>query len=289
YGSLKDAFAKTNCRFLVISFASDWLFTPAQSKAMVDALIHNQKDVSYYDVASPYGHDAFLLEPEILGAFLSGFLNATHKPDSNKIVTKPKKANGLRVDYKAIESLIEPNSRVLDIGCGDGQLLANLKADKNIEAEGIELDQNFVLACVDRGISVIQHDVEQGLANYADKTYDYVILSQTVQTVKNTEKVFNELLRIGKKVIISFPNFAHWRSRLQLLWTGSAPVTSQLPFEWYDSPNIHCLSLKDFDRFCKKLGVKVEKTIPLINRRLSPVKLAPNLFAEQVIYVTSKE
>ncbi|UCC99405.1 MAG: methionine biosynthesis protein MetW, partial [Phycisphaerales bacterium] len=299
YGSLKRAFANAACRFLVISFASDWLFTPAQSRAIVDALVANGKDVSFCDITSPYGHDAFLLEPETLGALLSGFLDATHRPGVRK-QSSIGRANGsartesagrtnrIRVDYEVIESLIEPDSTVLDIGCGDGELLASLAADKNIKGEGIELDQDLVLACVDRGLPIVQHDVERGLENYADKSYDYVILSQTVQTVKNPEKVFTELLRVGKKVIVSFPNFAHWRSRAQLFFRGRAPVTAQLPFDWCNSPNIHCLSLDDFDDFCRKLRVKVEKRIPLIKTRLSPVRFAPNLFAEQVIYVTSK-
>ncbi|UCE49105.1 MAG: homoserine O-acetyltransferase [Phycisphaerales bacterium] len=294
YGSLKAAFAKTNCRFLVISFASDWLFTPAQSKAMVDALIANRRDVSYCDIASPYGHDAFLLEPETLGAFISGFLDATHRPGVKKEngqarISVSERPNRIRVDYAVIESLIEPNSTVLDIGCGDGELLAHLAADKNIKGEGIDLDQDLVLACVDRGLSIIQHDVEQGLDQYADKSYDYVILSQTVQTVKDPERVFAELLRVGRKVIVSFPNFAHWRCRTQLFFGGKAPVTEQLPFDWSNSPNIHCLSLKDFDRFCEKLGVKVERKIPLAKTGLSPMRLAPNLFAEQAIYLTSNE
>ena len=300
YGSLKNAFANTKCRFLVISFASDWLFTPAQSRAIVDALVANDKDVSYCDIASPYGHDAFLLEPEILGSFISGFLDATHQPGEkkdhkNKIGHDHKQihdfgqANRIRVDYDVIESLIEPNSTVLDIGCGDGELLANLIADKNITGKGIELDQDLVLTCVNRGLSIIQHDVEHRLENYADKSYDYVILSQTVQTVNDTESVFAELLRVGRRVIVSFPNFAHWRCRAQLFFGGNAPVTKQLPFEWHNSPNIHCLSLKDFERFCKRLSVKVEKKIPLIKTRLSPVRFAPNLFAEQVIYVTGGE
>jgi len=294
YGSLEKAFAKMSCRFLVISFASDWLFAPAQSKAMVDALIANSKDVSFCDIASPYGHDAFLLEPETLGAFISGFLSATHRPgvkneNGRARASASERANRIRVDYEVIESLIEPNSSVLDIGCGDGELLARLTADKHIKGEGIELDQDLVSACVDRGLSIIQHDVEQGLDQYADKSYDYVILSQTVQTVKVPEKVFAELLRVGRKVIVSFPNFAHWSCRTQLFFGGKAPVTKQLPFDWGNSPNIHCLSLKDFDRFCEKLGVRVEKKIPLIKTGLSPVRFAPNLFAEQAIYLTSKE
>ncbi|MHC4536028.1 MAG: homoserine O-acetyltransferase MetX [Planctomycetota bacterium] len=300
YGSLKKAFAKTKCRFLIISFASDWLFTPVQSRTMVSALVANDKDVSYCDITSPYGHDAFLLEPEVLGSFISGFLDVTHQPrvKQNHTGKKVKEhtqihdlrhAHRVRVDYDVIESLIKPNSTVLDIGCGDGELLASLIADKNITGKGIEVEQDLVLTCVNRGLSIIQHDIELGLENFADKSYDYVILSQTMQTIKNTELVFTELLRVAKKVIVSFPNFAHWRCRAQLFLNGSAPVTKQLPFEWHNSPNIHCLSLKDFDRFCKRLDIKVEKKIPLIKTRLSPVKFAPNLFAEQVIYVTSKE
>jgi homoserine O-acetyltransferase len=299
YGSLTKAFANVDCRFLVISFVSDWLFTPEQSKAMVDALVANGKDVSFCDIDSRYGHDAFLLEPKILSSFISGFLAATHKPGVKKANSTVRiegvrtggteQAHRIRVDYEVIESLIEPNSTVLDIGCGDGQLLADLTADKNIKAEGIELDQDLVSACVNRGLPIIQHDVEQGLENHADKSYDYVILSQTVQTIRNPEKVFTELLRVGRKVIVSFPNFAHWRCRAQLFFAGKAPVTKQLPFGWDNSPNIHFLSIKDFDKFCNKLNVTVEKKIPLTKTRLRPIEFAPNLFAEQAIYVTSKE
>ena len=299
YGSLTKAFANAKSRFLIASFTSDWLFTPAQSKDIVNALVANGKDVSFCNIASPYGHDSFLLELRTLGLFISGFLDTTHRPGvrrqynlvsigKERSISRFEQARRTRVDYELIESLIEPNSTVLDIGCGDGELLADLTADKNIKGKGIELAQDLVLACVNRGLSIIQHDVELGLENHADKSFDYVILSQTVQTLKNPEKVFKELLRVGKKVIVSFPNFAHWRCRTQLSFLGRAPVTKQLPFNWHNSPNIHFLSLKDFDEFCKKLGVKVEKKIPLIKTRLSPVRFAPNLFAEQVIYVTSK-
>ncbi len=295
YGSLTKAFANVKCRFLIVSFTSDWLFTPAQSEAIVDALVADGKDVSFCNIVSSYGHDAFLLEPETLGSFISGFLEATHRPGVRGIERGTKserrdfeQARRTRADCELIESLVEPNSRVLDVGCGDGELLANLTADKNINGKGIELDQELVLACVNRGLSIIQRDVERGLESYADKSFDVVVLSQTVQTLKDPEKVFTELLRVGKKVIVSFPNFAHWRCRAQLLLVGKAPITSQLPFGWHNSPNIHFLSLKDFDEFCKRLGVKVEKKIPLIKTRLSPVRFAPNLFAEQVIYVTSR-
>jgi homoserine O-acetyltransferase len=300
YGTLTKAFENTKSRFLIISFTSDWLFTPAQSKAMVDALAANRKDASYCNIASPYGHDAFLLEPQVLGRFICCFLQATHSPQgsqqpcscyarSTRQLSRFEQAHRARVDYELIESLIEPNSTVLDVGCGDGQLLANLIRDKNIKGEGIELDQELVLDCVCRRLPIIQQDIEEGLGYFGDKSFDYVILSQTMQTLRNPEKVFTELLRVGKKVIVSFPNFAYWKCRVQLFFRGKAPVTRQLPFQWHDSPNIHFLSLKDFDEFCRKLGVKVEEKIPLVKSYLSPVRFAPNMLAEQVIYVTSKQ
>ena len=198
-------------------------------------------------------------------------------------------AHRARADYELVESLIEPDSTVLDVGCGDGELLARLRQDKRSHAKGLELQQDLVLNCICRGLSIIQYDVERGLDTYAEKSFDYVILSQTVQTIKDPERVLLELLRVGRKVVVSFPNFGHWRCRAQLLLTGKAPVTRQLPFGWHDSPNIHCLSLKDFDAFCQRLGIAVEKRIPLAGTRMSPVRFGPNLFAEQVIYVTSKE
>ena len=300
HGSLKKAFADVQARSLVVSFVSDWLFTPAQSRAIVEALAANRKDVTYCDIASAYGHDAFLLETETLGAFISCFLDVTYQPDKRKqaelccaVGKRPTDefADGhrIRADYEQIESLIEPNSTILDVGCGDGQLLANLIRDKGIQGEGIELRQEFVLDCVCRGLPTIQQDVEKGLDYYADKSFDYVILSQTVQTLREPEKVFTELLRVGKKVIVSFPNFAHWRCRVQLLLKGMAPVTKSLPFSWHDSPNIHVVSLKDFDAFCRKLGATVEKRVLLVKTRPMAVRIAPNLLAEQAIYVTSRE
>lgn len=298
YGSLTKAFEKSSCRFLIASFTSDWLFTPAQGKRIAKSLTASGKDVSFCNIDSPYGHDAFLLETETLGNFIAEFLKATHKPKapvysrintSKQIMSKFQQAQRTRVDYEIISSLIEPGSTVLDTGCGDGELLSRLIADKNIKAEGIECQQGLVLECIKRRLPIIQHDIEQLLPNHGDKSFDYVILSQTVQALHNPKKVFGELLRLGKKVIVSFPNFASWSCRWQLFFLGKAPVTKGLPFTWYNSPNVHFLSLKDFENFCKKMNVTIEKKIPLVKSSVSPVKILPNLFAEQAIYVTSKD
>ncbi len=300
YGSLRQAFADTRARFLVVSFSSDWLFTPAQSEAIVDALATNGKDVSFCNIHSSYGHDAFLLENDTLGAFINCFLTATRRRNGVEVEgvccprhptapSRAEQAHRARVDYQLVESLIESDATVLDVGCGDGELLARLRQDKRIDGRGIELEQDLVLSCVCKKLSIIQYDVERGLGSYADGSFDYAILSQTVQTIRDPEHVLRELLRIGRKVIVSFPNFAHWRSRAQLMCRGKAPVTRQLPFGWHDTPNIHCLSLKDFDEFCGHVGATIERRVPLVKTRPSPVRLWPNLLAEQVIYVLRRD
>ena len=300
YGSLRQAFANTTSRFLIASFSSDWLFTPRQSDEIVEALGAEGKDVSYCNIYSPYGHDAFLLEAQTLGKLIGGFIDSSwrhvrfdEKICSGDTIQQPKQkhfdhAKRVRVDYQLIDSLIAPNSRVLDLGCGDGELLARLIQDKNVSAEGIELDESLVVHCVQRGLSVIHRDIECGLEMYADDTFDYAVLSQTIQTLNHPQKVLQELHRVAKKVIVSFPNFAHWVCRLQLMLTGCSPRTKQLPFRWYNSPNIHFLSLKDYDQFCAELGIKVEQRIPLGKINTLPVRILPNLFASQAIYVTSK-
>lgn len=299
YGSLQSAFSNTNCRFFIISFSSDWLFPPEQSEEVVEALGAEGKDVTYCNIHSSYGHDAFLLEAQTLGSLISGFFNATlHRVrTSQRFVpkeaspTKLKKyehAKRARVDYELIDSLIDPHSRILDLGCGDGELLSRLIQDKDVIAEGIELDEDLVIHCVQRGLSVIHRDIERGLEMYPNDTFDYAVLSHTIQTLQHPQKVLLELHRVAKKVIVSFPNFAHWLCRSQLMFKGISPQTKQLPFRWHNSPNIHFFSVKDYDRFCAELGFKVERRIPLGKSTTLPVRILPNMLASQAVYVTSK-
>jgi len=299
YGSLGEAFKGCRSRFLILSFSSDWLFPPAQSEELVDALGGEGKDVSYCNIKSGYGHDAFLLEPEILGSVIKGFFDSTYRKLSGAWGETPQKmksrrkaerfedAKRVRVDYELIDSLIEAGSKVLDVGSGDGGLLIKLIEDKNVTCQGIELDQELVIHSIERGLSIIHRDIERGLSQYVDKSFDYAILSQTLQTLKEPEKVLKELLRVGRKVIVSFPNFGHWRCRLQLMLSGRAPVTKQLPFAWHNSPNIHFLSLKDFEQLCEDLGVRIESKIALGKSSVRPIVIGANIFSTQAIYVTS--
>ncbi len=300
YGSLQKAFANSSCRFLIVSFSSDWLFTPEQSEEIVKALGAEGKEVSYCNIYSPYGHDAFLLEDQTLGKLVGGFINASwhHNKPSVRCVTEQcaipaqtediNRAKRVRVDYKLIDRLIAPDSRVLDLGCGNGELMCRLIQDKNATAEGIELDENLVIHCVQRGLSVVHRDIERGLEMYPNETFDYAVLSQTIQTLDHPQKVLLELHRVAKKVIVSFPNFGHWLCRSQLMFKGIAPQTKQLPFRWHNSPNRHFFTLKDYDHFCAELDIKVERRIPLGKTTHLPACIPANLFATQAVYVTSK-
>lgn len=168
-----------------------------------------------------------------------------------------------RVDLAVVASLIPQRARVLDVGCGDGALLEHLETEKTIDGRGIEISQRGVNQCVGRGLSVIQGDADSDLGYYPDKGFDYVILSQTLQATRNPRTVLTELLRIGERAIVSFPNFGHWRVRMALLLQGRMPVTKDLPYSWYDTPNIHFFTIRDFVSLCAELGAKVESAAAL--------------------------
>jgi len=203
--------------------------------------------------------------------------------------TRPGEERG---DHKVVASLVPEGARVLDIGSGDGELLDLLVRERRVDGRGIELSQDGVNRCVARGLSAIQGDADKDLEDYPDRAFDVVILSQTLQATREPKKVMRELLRIGEQVVVSIPNFAHWRNRAQLLFRGRMPVTKYLPYEWYDTPNIHFCSLRDFVELCRELDADVDRAIALSARGNKIPVNAPwwvwNIVAEQAVFLLKR-
>lgn len=198
----------------------------------------------------------------------------------------------MRFDLRIIASLVVPGSTVLDLGCGDGGLLYYLQKERGARGTGIEKSETKVAHCIERGLSVLQGDINKEILDYPDGAFDYVILSRTLQQVYDPAGLIRSLLRVGKRGIVSFPNFGHWRVRLQLLGTGYAPVTRQLPYEWYDTPNIRVITLKDFRKFSKDVGFRILKMAAIITDFNGmggrSVKFTPNLRATYGIFLIEK-
>ena len=198
----------------------------------------------------------------------------------------------MRSEYKIIADIIKPNTRVLDVGCNDGTLMEFLKTNKNIDIRGIEISKDQVQTCIAKGLTVIEGNAEFDLKQFPNDSFDYVILSQTLQAFKNTEIVTKELLRVGKKAIVTIPNFGHWKVRMNLLTKGTMPVTKTLPNDWYNTPNLHMCTIKDFVRFSKIMDFKIFKSLALINKNISTINNSnlffKNLFAELGIFLIEK-
>jgi methionine biosynthesis protein MetW len=190
----------------------------------------------------------------------------------------------LKAEHKIILNWITKEASVLDLGCGDGELLTLLISKKQVHAQGIELNEPAIHHCIAKGLSVFQQDIDTGLSEYADNSFDYVIINQTLQQVKKPDFALKEALRVGKKVIVSFPNFVQASARLQIL-RGKVPVTKALPYEWYDTPNLHFLSIADFKGYCKKREIHIEEAAFI--RKGRRVKLFPNVFAEIGLFLLS--
>lgn len=193
-------------------------------------------------------------------------------------------ANGLgrqRPDFAAIAGWIANGSSVLDLGCADGTLLRYLKQTRNITGYGVEIDDDSVLACVKNGVNVVQSDLERGLSGFENDSFDYVVLSQTLQAMKNSEVIMREMLRVGREGIVTFPNFGYWKNRVEVL-KGRMPVSDNLPFEWFDTPNVHLCAIADFERFCEERDIRIVERKVLTNGR--PVTMMPNLLGALAVY-----
>ena len=192
----------------------------------------------------------------------------------------------VRLDHRVIYKIVEPNSRVFDLGCGNCDLLYFLASEKNAKVQGIELSEEAIYKCVEKWLSVFHSDIDSGLIEYPDKSFDYVILNQSMQEVKKVDFVLQEALRVGKKVIVGFPNFAYISARLRLFFQGKSPVTRSLPYHWYDTPNLHFLSIDDFKDFCAEKNIKILEAYHLGKKGL--IRFWPNLFDLNTIFVVTQ-
>ena len=295
--ALAAAFRHNSARWLVVSFSSDWLFPPDQSRDIVNALIANNAPVSYCNIQSNCGHDAFLLPDDlpVYGEMMRSFLGHL-APGSNARPAIKEEAHGPtsifhqhRLDHARIAGLIPPGASVLDLGCGSGTLLAGLRETDHRRLVGVELDEQKVLSGIGRGLDVIQTDLNQGLGVFATGQFDCVVLSQTLQAVHNVEGVLTEMARIGRTCIVSIPNFGYHRLRTMLAETGRAPKSAGvLHYEWYNTPNIRFFTIADFEDFCRQKNLQVHRRIALDTEAGVEVFEHPNLNADLAIFVISR-
>jgi len=322
-GNLAKALSPAVCRFLVVSFTTDWRFAPARSREIVKALVDNKREVSYAEVVAAHGHDAFLLDDPQYMAIVRAYYeriaaetgsetnlptaarsgsraarenssltpisagdrapigNSSLTPFPDAVYVPSAAAAAGRADFATIARWVARDSQVLDLGCGDGSLLTYLARERGAKGYGIEIDDAGVLACITSGVNVLQSNLDTGLAGFDDASFDCVILSQTLQAMHRIEHIVTEMLRVGREAIVTFPNFGHWSHRWQIV-RGRMPVSTSLPYEWYDTPNIHLCTVADFDAFLAERRLDVMNRVVLAGGRA--VSVLPNLTGELAIY-----
>jgi homoserine O-acetyltransferase len=263
YGSLEAAFAGVRSRFLVIGLSSDWLFPPEQTQQLASALLKAGKRVSCCTLRAPHGHDAFLVDIERLADTVRAFLPWVNAPAAGTAPPNGEASSLTSREHRAIGSMVRRGTRVLDLGCGDGRLLSVLAAERGTTGLGMDIELGNVIEVINRGHDVLQYDLDEGLPTIADDTYDFAILSSALQEVRRPRVVLHEMVRVAREGIVTFPNFAHWRNRLQVVLKGRMPKSSALPFEWYETPNIHLATRNDFVTFCRREGIRILEMVCL--------------------------
>lgn len=248
FGSIAEAFRDAKSKFLIVSISSDWLFPPGQQLDIVENLVAARKNVSYFQIDSAYGHDAFLLEYETLGRAVDAFLNGAD----------PSAVNGSDnlVDRDLICEMIEPETRVLDVGSGSGDMMLALTKQRNITGICLDLGFDEIVECMRKGLPAIQLDADEGLKRIASDAFDCVLLNQTIQQLHSALDTIRHMLRIAPACVVGFPNFAYYRCRLSIL-LGRLPVSNTLPFEWYETPNIHLVTVDEFRQLCCKNDIHI--------------------------------
>ena len=257
YGSLEKAFDNISSRMMVVSLSGDWLFTREQSTEMVKAMVSTNKRVSYFHLEGEAGHDAFLTHIDDLKRIINAFLTPKQKnADIHNEIPKDK-----LIRFKEIIRMIPENSKVLDLGCGHGSLLNMLRHHHNGSGTGVEIDKESLISALAKGCDVLLEDIDDGLEMIPDKTFDVAVLSETLQTIKRPRVLLQQILRVADTAVITFPNFAALGVRTRLLIHGRMPKDKQIPYEWYNTPNIHLFTLKDFIDLCEMEDIKIESLI----------------------------
>jgi homoserine O-acetyltransferase len=304
-GDLTEACKRLKARYLGVAFDSDWLYPPDDCKQIPLSLIQAGNPASYVNVSSTHGHDAFLIEDDVVGSLLKGFLEApascklikareltsqSNQPELTGCTCMPDPPCALRSRWQdsLIEAEVARGDAVLDLGCGGGELLARLSCSRGIQGLGVELELQSVVECLEKGVPVFQADLNQGLPEFPEQGFDLVVLEETLQTLYRPLAVLFDMLRVGQRGIVSFPNFAHKSLGVYLLANGRMPVTSNLPYAWHNTPNIHLFTLLDFEDWCETNGVRLVKGFSLVENTVRPLLPDDWNQAEEVLLVIER-